>query len=105
MIKDELIGMIGLANRQQSFNQDLLNTFKFLSSFSAEIIDQGRRYKETECQRLKREQDLTAVSEAKSTFVAHMSHEIRTPLSALLGTLDLIDLSYDRKSTRLNSSH
>jgi signal transduction histidine kinase/CheY-like chemotaxis protein len=90
-LKDEVMGMVGLANPQQEYGEALIETLDPLLSLSGRLLDEGRRYREADAQRRKQEEATEAASEAKSAFVAYMSHEIRTPLSGLIGLLGLIN--------------
>lgn len=102
---DQLVGMIGAANRAEGYTCDLGRQFEPLLRTFGEIINArrtegARRAAEAELSQhrdrlteLVREQtaDLIvakevaeAASEAKGMFLANMSHELRTPLHAVL---------------------
>ena len=101
----DLIGLVGLANRDGGFDASLFEEIAPLLRSVGEIItaqraEQARREAERELARhrdrlselvLEQTADLIAArdaaeaaNEAKSTFLANMSHELRTPLHAAL---------------------
>jgi PAS domain S-box-containing protein len=90
--KDQLVGMIALANRNEGYSNELLLWLAPLTLSVGNIVNGlkiGNWRKEAETQKMARKEAEEA-NEAKSAFLAHMSHEIRTPLTGILGLLDLI---------------
>lgn len=88
-----LIGMYGIANGHQGYDEALLERLKPFTATCALLINLYRQFAEREqvmqelaCARDQSEQ----ASQAKSEFLSSMSHELRTPLNAILGFAQLL---------------
>ena len=91
--KEEMVGILALANREYGYNQSVIEWFEPLFLLTGRIINETnllRFRQEANEQRLEKER-AEERTEAKSRFLALMSHELRTPLGGLLGLLDLIN--------------
>ncbi len=89
---ESLVGMVGIANRPNGYDEELVEYLQPFLSTCASIIgayrtDQQRVRAEHELQKAKKEAEEASL--AKSEFLANMSHEIRTPLNAVMGMTDL----------------
>lgn len=92
-VQGKMIGMAGIANRPNGYNQALIDYLKPLTSTTAQLILAHK--KENERAKLinqlkKTSEEARQASEAKSEFLANMSHEIRTPLNGVIGFADLL---------------
>jgi len=91
--KDKLIGMVGIANRPDGYDQSVVDYLKpFLVTCSNLIegykLDRDRR--KTEQELALSNQELIRATRLKDEFLANMSHELRTPLNAILGNTEIL---------------
>jgi len=95
---NKLIGMIGLANRCEGYDRDLVLSLKPFTLTYGVIIHANRLAKldsqhKEELITSREEADLA--NQAKSIFISKISHELRTPLNAILGFTQLLHIEQD----------
>jgi len=90
---DNLIGMYGLANRANGYDEDIIELLKIFSSTYATII-QARHslllQEQNQLDLIQAKEQAVSSNKAKSVFLSSMSHELRTPLNAILGFAQLL---------------
>lgn len=91
--QNELVGMLGIANRDGGYNQDLVDFLQpFLVTYGTLIKNLNLRNKQSE----QKEELILAQSRAEHTLavqsrlVRNISHELRTPLSLILGPISAL---------------
>lgn len=95
MVKNEMIGMVGVANRKDGYSEELLDYWgPFIKTCSnlvlANKLENQRKQAEHDLLIAKNEAEKANL--AKSEFMSRMSHELRTPLNAVIGFAQLIEL-------------
>ncbi|WP_051283793.1 PAS domain S-box protein [Desulforegula conservatrix] len=83
---DEIIGVVGVANRETDYNQSDILQLTLLMDSTWKVAERIRSEKEL----FEAKEAAEAATRAKSAFLANMSHEIRTPMNAILGLGHLI---------------
>ncbi|MDH5649066.1 MAG: PAS domain S-box protein [Gammaproteobacteria bacterium] len=90
---NEMIGIYGLANRPQGYDQQLVDFLKPFNATYGTLIHTMRMIAIEEKTRQELEfsrEEAQRANKAKSSFLSSMSHELRTPLNAVLGFAQLL---------------
>lgn len=93
---EDMVGMVGLANREDGYNVELLTALDPVISATGRMIEalQIRRARaETQEQLAEAKNQAEKASKAKTEFLSSMSHELRTPMNAVLGFAQLMQLN------------
>jgi len=95
---EEVVGMYGLANRKNGYDQELIDRLQLFSTTYGTIIHAKRSAEQEERSKtelINAKEQAVSANKAKSVFLSSMSHELRTPLNAILGFAQL--LRFDEK--------
>lgn len=91
--ENRLVGMVGIANRPNGYDQSIveyLQPFLVTCSNLIEGYKIDRRRRQAEAELSLRNQELIKATRLKDQFLANMSHELRTPLNAILGNTEIL---------------
>lgn len=103
----EFLGMVGLANREGGYDEELVEWLSpYLSTCASVLLharaDRARRRSEDELRAARaRAEDASA---AKNVFLSRMSHELRTPLNAMLGFAQLMEMRGSSDVDRMDAA-
>lgn len=93
---DQLVGMFGIGNRAQGYDDELLTALEPVITASARMIEamQSRRARQdAQIQLAEAKEQAEKANMAKTEFLSSMSHELRTPMNAVLGFAQLLQLN------------
>jgi signal transduction histidine kinase len=87
LVADQVVGVLDLQSEQKNrFGKDEVKVLTVLAAQLAVAIENARLYAE----QVKVADELRALDDLKSQFLASMSHELRTPLNAILNFSEFV---------------
>lgn len=93
MIRDQMVGMVAIANRAAGYDQSMVDFLRPMLTTCANLItalDNADAIAETQTQLLRAKNSAEHANLAKTEFLSRMSHELRTPMNAILGFTRLL---------------
>ncbi len=100
---DQLVGMIGMANRDGGYDQEFVRFLQPMFTTCANLlvaIENDRKIVATQQQLLRAKNAAEKASRAKTEFLSRVSHELRTPMNAILGFTTLLTETVDDQEQR-----
>lgn len=91
--KSQTIGVLGIANKDGGYSQELVDYISPFVSTCANIIVSMQQEAEIKEEANKQIQLAEELGKLKDNFLANMSHEIRTPLNGIIGMTSILERS------------
>ena len=107
LVRGRVVGLIGLANRQEGYDRSMLPWLAPFASTCASAISFMRGLRERRNVMYRLREAMTRAEEAssaKDVFLSRMSHEVRTPLNGILGFGQLIQMRAESVEDRADAS-
>jgi signal transduction histidine kinase/CheY-like chemotaxis protein len=101
VIKNQAVGLIGLANKVTNFTDDDARIVSAFGELASLALFNSRNIEEMQLAKEKAEEG----DRLKSSFLANMSHEVRTPMNGIIGFsqfLKMPDLEEENKLRYIN---
>ncbi|MEJ2142350.1 MAG: PAS domain-containing protein [Gammaproteobacteria bacterium] len=99
---NELVGMYGIANRENGYDEKIKSSLKPFDTTYGIMIHSKRileREEQNRVELIQAMEEAENANRAKSKFLSSMSHELRTPMNAIMGFAQLINMDTEQPLT------